>query len=38
VADFEDIPPEDLFSWSDTEDLNDISCRYNLDDDVEMMH
>jgi hypothetical protein len=35
VADFEDIPPEDLFSWSDLEELDDCSTH---DEDIEMMH
>ena len=35
VADFEDIPPEDLFSWSDLEELDHRSTH---DEDVEMMH
>lgn len=35
IADFEDIPPEDLFSWSDSEELDD---HYNYDEDIEMMH
>jgi hypothetical protein len=35
LADFEDIPLEDLFSWSDSEELHD--C-YSLDEDFEMMH
>ena len=33
AADFEDIPPEDLFNWSDSEELD-----YPHDEDIEMMH
>lgn len=33
-ADFEDIPPEDLFSWSDSEELHD---RSNHDEIFQMM-
>jgi hypothetical protein len=38
LADFEDIPPEDLFSWSDSEELNGASSRDSYDEDVDMMH
>jgi hypothetical protein len=36
LADFDDIPPEDLFSWSDSEELRD---HHNYDDiDIDMVH
>jgi len=38
LADFENIPLEDLFSWSDPEELNGASSPDNHDEDVEMMH